>query len=185
MPPTADAASSAAGQGGTDNSLNDPILGLDIDQLSQTPVNVPSMDLPVTTVTKELSTVGRSAAAVFVITQEMIRQSGVTNIPDALRMAPGVEVMQINSNTWFALPSVVSPSVRITTNCSCWLMAAPSITPILPASTGTPQDLLLEDIDPHRSHSRTGRDSLGVPTPLTASSTSSPNRPRTPSGHPI
>ena len=58
------------------------------------------MDAPVTSVTKEQSTVGRSAAAVFVITPEMIRRSGATTIPDALRMAPGMEVAQVNSNTW-------------------------------------------------------------------------------------
>ncbi len=76
------------------------ILGLDIEQLAKTPVVVPSMDIPVTSVTKEPSTVGRSAAAVFVITPEMIRRSGATCIPEALRMAPGVEVAQVNSNTW-------------------------------------------------------------------------------------
>jgi iron complex outermembrane receptor protein len=76
------------------------ILNLDLDQLVKTPVVVPSMDIPVTSVTKEQSTVGRSPAAVFVITQEMIRRSGATNIPDALRMAPGLDVAQVNSSTW-------------------------------------------------------------------------------------
>ena len=58
------------------------------------------MDVPVTSVTKEQSTVGHSAAAVFVITPEMIRRSGATNIPDVLRMVPGLDVAQANSNTW-------------------------------------------------------------------------------------
>lgn len=40
------------------------------------------------------------AAAVFVITQDDIRRSGMTTIPDLLRMAPGVNVAQINSNKW-------------------------------------------------------------------------------------
>jgi len=76
------------------------ILGLDIEQLARTPVVVPSMDIPVTSVTKQESTVGRSAAAVFVITPEMIRRSGATCIPEALRMAPGLDVAQVNSNAW-------------------------------------------------------------------------------------
>ena len=76
------------------------ILNLDIDQLAKTPVVVPSMDIPVTSVTREQSTVGRSAAAVFVITNEMIRRSGATCIPEALRLAPGLDVAQINSNMW-------------------------------------------------------------------------------------
>ena len=92
--PTADL---KAGNGG--KPAND-ILGLDIEQLAKTPVVVPSMDIPVTTVSKQESTVGHSAAAVFVITSEMIRRSGATCIPEALRMAPGLDVAQINSNTW-------------------------------------------------------------------------------------
>ncbi|MCP4689798.1 MAG: TonB-dependent receptor [Desulfobacterales bacterium] len=39
-------------------------------------------------------------AAVFVITNEDIRRSGATSIPDALRMAPGVQVARINAYSW-------------------------------------------------------------------------------------
>ena len=89
-----------ATQAGSSGKPAGDILNMDIEQLAKTPVVVPSMDIPVTSVTKEASTVGRSAAAVFVITTEMIRRSGATCIPEALRMAPGVEVAQVNSNTW-------------------------------------------------------------------------------------
>jgi outer membrane receptor protein involved in Fe transport len=88
-----------ATQAGSSGKPAGGILDMDLEQLAKTPVVVPSMDIPVTSVTKELSTVGRSAAAVFVITNEMIRRSGATCIPDALRMAPGMEVAQINSDT--------------------------------------------------------------------------------------
>jgi iron complex outermembrane receptor protein len=40
------------------------------------------------------------AAALFVITNDDIRRSGMTTIPDLLRLAPGVDVAQINSNKW-------------------------------------------------------------------------------------
>jgi iron complex outermembrane receptor protein len=40
------------------------------------------------------------AAAIFVITAEDIRRSGATNIPDLLRIVPGLDIAQINSNTW-------------------------------------------------------------------------------------
>ena len=43
---------------------------------------------------------GQSPAAVFVITNEMIRRSGAKTIPEVLRMVPGVEVAQIDSNKW-------------------------------------------------------------------------------------
>src|SRR5579885_1309538 len=58
------------------------------------------MNQPVTSVTKHTQKVGDSAAAIFVITQEDIRRSGATSIPDALRMVPGVEVAQIDQNKW-------------------------------------------------------------------------------------
>ena len=40
------------------------------------------------------------ASAMFVVTQDDIRRSGATNIPDVLRMVPGLDVAQINANTW-------------------------------------------------------------------------------------
>ncbi len=88
-----------AGQLGTDETGED-ILSMDIDQLSRVDVVVPSMDVEVTSVTRSESTVGKSAAAVFVITSEMIRRSGATCVPEALRMVPGMDVARINSDVW-------------------------------------------------------------------------------------
>jgi outer membrane cobalamin receptor len=58
------------------------------------------MNLEVTSVSKKEQKLSQVAAAIFVITPEDIRQSGATNIPDLLRMVPGMDVAQINSNTW-------------------------------------------------------------------------------------
>ena len=58
------------------------------------------MSITVTSVSKTPQTLSRTAAAVFVITQEDIRRSGATTIPDLLRMVPGMDVGQIDSNTW-------------------------------------------------------------------------------------
>jgi iron complex outermembrane receptor protein len=58
------------------------------------------MNIKVTSVSKQEQKVSRTAAAIFVITSEDIRRSGATNIPDLLRMVPGVDVAQINANTW-------------------------------------------------------------------------------------
>ena len=98
---------SESGEGSVDAGSFDKLLDLadkDVGQLSQ--VNVaghtgsPSLDMPVSTVARQESTVGKSPAAVFVITNEMIRRSGAQNIPDALRMVPGVQVAQISSDEW-------------------------------------------------------------------------------------
>jgi iron complex outermembrane recepter protein len=58
------------------------------------------MNIRATSVSKKEQTLSRTAAAIFVITAEDIRHSGATNIPDLLRMAPGVEVAQITANSW-------------------------------------------------------------------------------------
>lgn len=58
------------------------------------------MDITVTSVSKKEQKISQAAAAIFVITQEDIRRSGVTTIPEALRMAPGVEVAQVDANKW-------------------------------------------------------------------------------------
>ncbi|MDP9053489.1 MAG: TonB-dependent receptor plug domain-containing protein [Acidobacteriota bacterium] len=58
------------------------------------------MNIQVTSVSKKEQPLARTGAAVFVITQEDIHDSGATNIPDVLRMAPGVDVAQIDANHW-------------------------------------------------------------------------------------
>jgi iron complex outermembrane receptor protein len=57
-------------------------------------------DVEVTTVSKDPQSVWKTPAAVFVITQEDIRRSGAKSIPEALRLAPGVEVAQTDGNQW-------------------------------------------------------------------------------------
>jgi iron complex outermembrane receptor protein len=58
------------------------------------------MNVEVTSVSKKEQKVSQTAAAIFVITQEDIHRSGANNIPDLLRMVPGVNVAQINANIW-------------------------------------------------------------------------------------
>ena len=58
------------------------------------------LSMEITSVSKKKQRLTEAAAAVFVISQEDIRRSGVTSIPEALRMAPGVQVAQIDSNKW-------------------------------------------------------------------------------------
>jgi iron complex outermembrane receptor protein len=58
------------------------------------------MNLEITSVSKKSEKLSDSPAAVFAITQEDIRRSGVTSIPDALRMVPGLHVGRIDSNKW-------------------------------------------------------------------------------------
>lgn len=54
----------------------------------------------VTSVAKKRQTVSETAAAVFVISQEDIRRSAATNLPELLRMVPGIEVAKIDGNSY-------------------------------------------------------------------------------------
>jgi iron complex outermembrane recepter protein len=58
------------------------------------------MELRVTSVSKKSQLLADAAAAIFVITQDDIRRSGATTIPDLLRMVPGVQVARIDSSKW-------------------------------------------------------------------------------------
>ncbi|MBF0368784.1 MAG: TonB-dependent receptor [Magnetococcales bacterium] len=58
------------------------------------------VNIQVTTASRKEQRLGDTAAAVYVITQEEIRRSGATSIPEALRMAPGLHVARFNSNNW-------------------------------------------------------------------------------------
>jgi len=56
--------------------------------------------LEVTSVSKKAEKLSDAAAAVFVISDEDIRRSGVTTIAEALRMVPGIQVAHIDANKW-------------------------------------------------------------------------------------
>src|SRR4051812_12315998 len=64
---------------------------LSLEELSQIEVTSPS---------KGPEPAFRTDVAIYVITGEDIRRSGVTSIPDALRLAPGVEVARIDGSKW-------------------------------------------------------------------------------------
>jgi len=57
-------------------------------------------NIEITTASKEPEPVWNTPAAIFVITQEDIQRSGASNIPEALRLAPGVEVARITSGEY-------------------------------------------------------------------------------------
>jgi len=58
------------------------------------------MNVRVTSVSRKEQKLSKVAAAIYVITQEDIRRSGATTIPDLLRMVPGLDVAQVDANAW-------------------------------------------------------------------------------------
>ncbi len=77
-----------------------PSLGqtpvLDLAQLSIEDL----MRIDVTSAGRKTQSLTDVAAAIFVITQDDIRRSGMTSVPDLLRLAPGVDVAQVDSSRW-------------------------------------------------------------------------------------
>jgi iron complex outermembrane receptor protein len=56
--------------------------------------------IDITSVSRKKERLIDAAASVFVITSEDIRRSGVTSLPEALRLAPNLEVSRVNSNSY-------------------------------------------------------------------------------------
>jgi iron complex outermembrane recepter protein len=102
-------------------------------------------DLQVTTTSKEPEEVWRTAAAIYVLTQEDIRRSGATSVPEALRLVPGVEVARIDSSSWAVgirgFGSGFSKSVLV-------LIDGRNVyTPLFAGVNWKLQNVMLEDID--------------------------------------
>lgn len=69
----------------------DSLLELDIEELIQ---------IEVSTVSRKKEPKQQTPAAVTVITQEDIRRSGATSLPEALRLVPGLAVAELDANKW-------------------------------------------------------------------------------------
>ncbi len=72
-------------------SGGDSLADLDLEQLAR---------VKITSVSRAPESVGQAMAAVFVISQEDIRRAGVTSLPEALRLAPGLQVERLGAQNW-------------------------------------------------------------------------------------
>ncbi len=73
-----------------------PISAKPVDELSLEDL----VNIKVTSVSKRETGLEDSPAAVSVVTQDDIRRFGITTLPEALRLVPGMDVAQINSHEW-------------------------------------------------------------------------------------
>jgi len=103
------------------------------------------MNMQVTSVSKRSQKLSSAGAAAYVITQDDIRRSGMTNIPDLLRMVPGVDVARINANTWAI--SVRGFNYRYSTKVLVLIDGRTVYTPGFSGVYWDQQDVPLEDID--------------------------------------
>ena len=103
------------------------------------------MNMQVTSVSKRTQKVADAAAAVYVITQEDIRRSGATNIPEALRLAPGVQVARIDENKWAI--SSRGFNGRFADKLLVLIDGRSVYTPLFSGVYWNVQDVMLEDVD--------------------------------------
>ncbi len=113
-----------------------PVLSMSLEELA---------NLEVTTVSKRSELLLEAPAAVYVITQEEIRRSGVRSLVELLRRVPGVVVARVSSDRWAAgirgFTSVFSRSVLV-------LVDGRSVyTPLFAGVYWEAQDTLLEDVE--------------------------------------
>lgn len=103
------------------------------------------MDHKVSTVLKTEQTFSDTAAAVFIITQEDLRRSGVISIPEALRMVPGLEVAKIDSSKWAVTARGFNG--RFANKLLVLIDGRSIYTPTFAGVFWENQDLLMDDID--------------------------------------
>ena len=103
------------------------------------------MNLQVTSVSKRAQKLADAAAAIFVITQDDIRRSGATSIPEALRMVPGLEVARIDENKW-AIGSR-GFNGRFDNKLLVLIDGRSVYTPLFSGVYWNVQDVMLEDVD--------------------------------------
>src|SRR5574337_188812 len=103
------------------------------------------MGIEITSASKKEEPLWDSAAAVFVITGEDIRRAGMKSIPEALRLAPGLQVAQFGSNRW----AISARGFNATfSNKLLVLIDGRSVyTPLFAGVFWDVQDTLIEDID--------------------------------------
>jgi iron complex outermembrane recepter protein len=103
------------------------------------------LQMEVTSASKKREKLSDAAASIFVITDEDIRRSGVTSIPEALRLSPGLEVARQDSHTWAISSRGFNDEFA---NQLLVLIDGRSVyTPLFAGVYWDVQDLMLEDVD--------------------------------------
>jgi iron complex outermembrane receptor protein len=102
------------------------------------------LNVEVYSVSKKKQKLSDSAAAVYVLSQEDIERSGATTIMDALRLVPGVEVANVNRNTYSI--SVRGFSDRFANKLLVMIDGRSVYTPLFAGVYWDVQDTMLEDV---------------------------------------
>ncbi|MDB6019021.1 MAG: TonB-dependent receptor [Pedosphaera sp.] len=103
------------------------------------------MSLDVTSVSRQAEPYGQAPAAIQVITQDEIRRSGASSIPEALRLADNLNVAQKNSHDWAI--SARGFNTDLANKLLVLIDGRTVYTPLFSGVFWNVQDYLLEDLD--------------------------------------
>jgi len=118
-------------------SAADTDLGaLSLDQL---------MGITVTSASKKEQSAAEVASAIFVLTQDDIRRSGATSIPEVLRLVPGLQVAHTNASGWAITARGFNG--RFASKLLVLIDGRSVYTPLFSGVYWDVQDTMLEDID--------------------------------------
>lgn len=103
------------------------------------------MNLEVTSVSRREQPLSQAPSAIYVVSRDDIRRSGATNLPDALRLVPGLQVARIDGNKW----AVASRGFnnRFANKMLVLLDGRSVYTPLFSGVYWDLQDTLLEDVE--------------------------------------
>jgi iron complex outermembrane recepter protein len=114
---------------------------VDLTKLSLEELN----DVEVTSVSRQPEPYRQAASAVYVITRDAIRRSGATSIPEALRLAPNLNVAQKSASDWAV--SARGFNANVGDKLLVLIDGRVVYTPLFSGVIWSAQDYLLEDID--------------------------------------
>lgn len=100
---------------------------------------------PVTSVSRKESPFDESAAAIFVISQEDIRRSGLTSLPELFRLVPGANVARVHSNEWAV--SIRGFNDQYANKLLVLIDGRSVYSPMFGGVYWNAQDMILEDLD--------------------------------------
>lgn len=107
-------------------------------------------NLEVTSVAKVAQKLSNAPAAIYVITREEILRSGVSNIPEALRLAPNLQVVRVSSSSYAITARGFGDKREVQTQANKLLILIDGRTVYSPLFSGVfydAQDVMLEDIE--------------------------------------
>ncbi|WP_241687727.1 TonB-dependent receptor [Janthinobacterium sp. 17J80-10] len=105
-------------------------------------------NIQVISVSKKAEPLADAAASVFVITADDIRRSGVSRLPDALRLAPNLHVAQASANGYAISARGLNGSNTSAPNKMLVLIDGRSVyTPLFSGVFWDVQDVMLEDVE--------------------------------------